>query len=96
MTIFSRSNTVTLSRVNDGIDAFTIVYDTPSGLEFTDTVKSITITAKIFKGGKELTDSEVGRYGAIKWYQTGNAAAIGTGKTLTLTAPKEVYATLEN
>lgn len=87
---------ISLTRINDGIDAFTIVYDTPTGFEFTDTVKSITITAKIFKGGKELTDSEVGRYGAIKWYQAGNAAAIGTGKMLTLTAPKEVYATLEN
>lgn len=87
---------ITLSRVNDGADAFTIVYDSPSGLEFSDTVKSIAITAKVFKGGKELTDSEVSRYGAIKWYQAGNAAAIGTGKALTLTTPKEVYATLEN
>lgn len=87
---------ITLSRVNDGADAFTIVYDSPSGLEFSDTVKSIAITAKVFKGGKELTDSEVSRYGAIKWYQVGVAAAIATGKTLTLTAPKEVYATLEN
>ena len=87
---------ITLSRVNDGADAFTIVYDSPSGLEFSDTVKSIAITAKIFKGGKELTDAEVNKFGAIKWYQVGVAAAIATGKTLTLTAPKEVYATLEN
>lgn len=80
----------------DGVDAFMIVYDSPSGLEFSDTVKSIAITAKIFKGGKELTDAEVNKFGAIKWYQVGVAAAIATGKTLTLTAPKEVYATLEN
>ena len=86
----------TLSRVNDGADAFTIVYDSPSGLEFSDTVKSIAITAKVFKGGKELTDAQVNAFGAIKWYQVGVAAAIATGKTLTLTAPKEVYATLEN
>lgn len=87
---------ITLSRVNDGADAFTIVYDSPSGLEFSDTVKSIAITAKVFKGGKELTDAQVNAFGAIKWYQVGVAAAIATGKTLTLTAPKEVYATLEN
>lgn len=87
---------ITMSRVNDGADAFTIVYDSPSGLEFSDTVKSIAITAKIFKGGKELTDAEVNKFGAIKWYQVGVDAAIATGKTLTLTAPKEVYATLEN
>lgn len=87
---------ITMSRVNDGADAFTIVYDSPSGLEFSDTVKSIAITAKIFKGGKELTDAEVNKFGAIKWYQVGVAAAIATGKTLTLTAPKEVYAALEN
>ncbi len=80
----------------DGVDAFMIVYDSPSGLEFSDTVKSIAITAKIFKGGKELTDAEVNKFGAIKWYQVGVDAAIATGKTLTLTAPKEVYATLEN
>ena len=80
----------------DGADAFTIVYDSPSGLEFSDTVRSIAITAKIFKGGKELTDAQVNAFGAIKWYRVGVAAAIATGKTLTLTAPKEVYATLEN
>ena len=80
----------------DGVDAFMIVYDSPSGLEFSDTVKSIAITAKVFKGGKELTDAQVNAFGAIKWYQVGVAAAIATGKTLTLTAPKEVYATLEN
>lgn len=80
----------------DGVDAFMIVYDSPSGLEFSDSVKSIAITAKVFKGGKELTDAEVAKFGAIKWYQVGVAAAIATGKTLTLTAPKEVYATLEN
>lgn len=80
----------------DGVDAFMIVYDSPSGLEFSDTVKSIAITAKVFKGGKELTDAEVNKFGAIKWYQVGVATAIATGKTLTLTAPKEVYATLEN
>ena len=80
----------------DGVDAFMIVYDSPSGLEFSDTVKSIAITAKIFKGGKELTDAQVNAFGAIKWYQVGVAAAIATGKKLTLTAPKEVYATLEN
>ncbi|WP_304581843.1 hypothetical protein [Dubosiella newyorkensis] len=80
----------------DGVDAFMIVYDSLSGLEFSDTVKSIAITAKVFKGGKELTDAQVNAFGAIKWYQVGVAAAIATGKTLTLTAPKEVYATLEN
>ncbi|WP_304736943.1 hypothetical protein [Dubosiella newyorkensis] len=80
----------------DGVDAFMIVYDSPSGLEFSDTVKSIAITAKVFKGGKELTDAQVNAFGAIKWYQVGVDAAIATGKTLTLTAPKEVYATLEN
>ena len=80
----------------DGVDAFMIVYDSPSGLEFSDTVKSIAITAKVFKGGKELTDAQVNAFGAIKWYQVGVAAAIAKGKKLTLTAPKEVYATLEN
>ena len=80
----------------DGVDAFMIVYDSPSGLEFSDTVKSIAITAKVFKGGKELTDAQVNAFGAIKWYQVGVAAAIATGKTLTMTAPKEIYATLEN
>ncbi|WP_288162547.1 hypothetical protein [Dubosiella newyorkensis] len=80
----------------DGTDAFLIVYDTPNGLEFTASQKTLTITAKVFKGGKELTDTQVNAFGAIKWYQVGVAAAIATGKTLTLTAPKEVYATLEN
>lgn len=87
---------ITLAKVDDGVDAFTIVYDSPNGLEFSDSVKSIAITAKVFKGGKELTDAEVNKFGAIKWYQVGVTAAIATGKTLTLTAPKEVYATLEN
>lgn len=87
---------ITLAKVDDGVDAFTIVYDSPNGLEFSDSVKSIAITAKVFKGGKELTDAEVNKFGAIKWYQVGVAAAIATGKTLTLTAPKEIYATLEN
>ncbi|WP_305154447.1 phage tail protein, partial [uncultured Dubosiella sp.] len=79
-----------------GKDAIIISYDSPNGLEFTESKKSLTITAKVFKGGIELTDAQVNALGAIKWYQVGVTAAIASGKTLTLTAPKEVYATLEN
>lgn len=96
MPIIARSNTVTLSRVNDGADAFTISYDYPNGLEFTDAIKSITITAKVFKGGKELTDAEVNKYGSIIWRNSKTNASVGTGKTITLTSPVDLYANLEN
>lgn len=87
---------ITLSRVNDGADAFTIVYDSPNGFELSQLQQSLVITAKVFKGGKELTDAQVNAFGAIKWYENGSSTAFATGKTITLTAPKEVYATLEN
>lgn len=96
MTTLARSSTVTLSRVNDGQDAFSIVYDAPNGLEFTSAHRTLTITAKVFKGGVELTDAQINQYGALKWYEVGVAAAIGTGKTIMLDRPREVYATLEN
>lgn len=80
----------------DGTDAFMIVYDPLNGLEFSASQKTLTITAKVFKGGKELIDAQVNAFGAIKWYENGSATAFASGKTITLTAPKEVYATLEN
>lgn len=44
---------------------------------------SCTLTAHVFKGGVELTDTQVTALGALKWYLNGSGTVAGTGKTLT-------------
>lgn len=44
---------------------------------------SCTLTAHVFKGGVELTDTQVTALGALKWYLNGSGTVSGTGKTLT-------------
>lgn len=63
----------------DGIDALHIsITPTWSG-------NSCTLTAHVFKGGVELTDTQVTALGALKWYLNGSGTVSGTGKTLART-----------
>ena len=61
----------------NGIDALHIsITPTWSG-------NSCTLTAHVFKGGVELTDTQVTALGVLKWYLNGSGTVSGTGKTLT-------------
>ena len=70
-------DTITLSRSDDGIDAINIeISQSWNG-------NVCTLTANVFMGGKQLSDTEVIALGALKWYA--NGTFISNGKTLTRT-----------
>lgn len=82
-----------------GKDAITIQISSSAGLTFKNAPISTTLTAKVFKGGAELTSAQIAAIGAIKWYKEGQAGAVGTGATLsvndTASTILSYYATLE-
>lgn len=46
---------------------------------------SCTLTAHVFRGGEELTDSQTTDEGVLNWYLNGSETVAATGKTLTRT-----------
>lgn len=74
---------------NNGQDAITISITSSAGLIFKNASIATTLTAHVYKGGKELTSSTsptLASQGTIKWYKDGGTTAVGTGQTLTITA----------
>lgn len=73
----------------NGADAITVVITSSAGFIFKNAAIATTLTAHVYKGGKELTDKTsptLASQGTIKWYKDGGTAAVGTGQTLTITA----------
>ena len=69
-----------------GDDAITLVIESSAGFIFKNTQAVTTLTARVFKGGQEVTGSALTALGAIKWYKDGGSTAVGTGTTLQITA----------
>ena len=69
-----------------GADAITLVIESSAGFIFKNTQAVTTLTARVFKGGAELTSSQISALGAIKWYKDGGSTAVGTGATLSISA----------
>ena len=69
-----------------GADAITIVISSSAGLIFKNTSIATTLTAHVYKAGKELSGSALTSLGTIKWYKDGSQSAIATGQTLTIDA----------
>lgn len=73
----------------DGADAVTISITSSNGFIFKNASIATTLTAHVYKAGKELTSSTsptLASQGTIKWYKDGGTTAVGTGQTLTITA----------
>lgn len=71
----------------DGEDAIVMEITSSAGFIFKNTQAATILTAHVFKGGAEVTDSTaLAALGTIKWYKDGGSTAVGTGATLTITA----------
>lgn len=70
-----------------GADAITMTIDSSDGMIFKNSAIATTLTARIFKGGVEITsDTEIEKLGTIKWYKDGGTTAVATGRTLQVSA----------
>ena len=72
-----------------GADALSLVVTSSAGTIFKNSSSATTLTAHVFKGGTELTDSTsptLASVGTIKWYKDGSTTAAATGQTLTIDA----------
>lgn len=70
----------------DGQDAITLEISSSNGLVFKNAQVATTLTAKVYKGGVEVTGASLTALGTIKWYKDGGTTSVGTGATLTISA----------
>lgn len=82
-TTYSDSS-VAYSVAKQGSDAVTLVITSSAGFIFKNTQIATTLTAHVYKGGQELTGSDIP--GTIKWYLDGSSTAAGTGTTYSISA----------
>lgn len=77
---------LTLSGAN-GDDAIVLSVTSSAGLVFKNTGVTTTLTAHVYRGGAELTDTQVAALGTIRWYKDGSSTPLSTtGKTLDVTS----------
>jgi len=69
-----------------GADAITLVITSSGGTIFKNTAIATTLTAHVYKAGVELTDTQIGALGTIKWYKDGGTTADSTGITKSISA----------
>lgn len=70
----------------DGADAISMVIISSNGNVFKNSSIATTLTAHVYKGGVEVTGSNLTAIGTIKWYKDGGTTAVATGSTLTINA----------
>lgn len=85
----------------NGADAILLAVTSSNGLIFKNAAIATTLTARVFKGGVEVTGTALTALGTIKWYKDGGTTAVGTGPSLVIDAgqvtSKATYtAALEN
>ena len=71
---------------DDGEDALLLVITSSAGTIFKNTQAATTLTAHVYKGGAELSASEIAALGTVKWYKDGSSTAAGTGTTFSISA----------
>ena len=69
-----------------GADAIAISIESSNGTIFKNTAVTTVLTARVFKGAKEVTGDALTALGTIKWYKNGGTTSIATGQTLTISA----------
>lgn len=76
----------------DGKDAIAMSIDSSAGFIFTNAAPNTTLTARVYKGGAELSAAQISALGTVTWARNGTTA--GTGRTLSATAAGTYTATL--
>lgn len=71
---------------SNGNDAVTVEVSSSQGLVFKNTQIATILTARVYKGGAEVTGAALTALGTIKWYKDGGTTAVGTGTSLTVSA----------
>lgn len=71
---------------SDGADAISMVITSSNGTIFKNARISTTLTAHVYRGGAELSATDVAKLGTIRWYKDGSTTAAATGASMTLTA----------
>lgn len=71
---------------SNGSDAFSITIQSSNGTSFQNTAIATTLSAHVYKGGTEVTGSDLSALGTISWYKDGGAQAAGTGPSLVIEA----------
>lgn len=69
-----------------GADAIVMVITSSNGTIFKNAAIDTTLTAHVYKGGVELTSTQISALGTVKWYKDGSSTAAGTGLTFKVTA----------
>lgn len=69
-----------------GEDAILLVITSSNGNIFKNTSIATILTAHVYKGGVEVTGSNLTALGTIKWYKDGGTTAVATGSELTINA----------
>lgn len=69
-----------------GDDAITLSVTSSNGTIFKNASISTVLTAHVYQGGKELTETQIKALGTVKWYKDGATTASATGTTLTISA----------
>ena len=69
-----------------GSDAILMVITSSGGSIFKNTAIATTLTAKVYKGGLEVTGATLTALGTIKWYKDSGTTAIAKGTNFTVAA----------
>lgn len=69
-----------------GADALVMVITSSDGTIFKNAAINTTLTAHIYKGGVELTSTQIAGLGTVKWYKDGSTTAAATGLTFNISA----------
>lgn len=69
-----------------GNDAIVMIITSSNGTIFKNANISTTLTAHVYKGGVELTSTQISALGTVKWYKDGSTTAAGTGLTFNLSS----------
>ena len=57
-----------------------------NGTIFKNSTVETVLTAHVYQGGVEVTETALTALGTIKWYKDGGTTAVATGQTLTISA----------
>ena len=68
----------------NGADALSMVILSSNGNIFKNTNIATTLSAHVYKGGVEVTGTNLTALGTIKWYKDGATTAVATGSNLTI------------
>ena len=70
----------------NGADALNLIVESSAGSIFKNTAIATTLTARVYKGGTEVTGAALTGLGTIKWYKDGGTTVVATGTTFTVAA----------